>query len=130
MGVHLVDLTNKEHRKKVNWWNWRPTLELIRKLAIIDDTRLHLMDYNATRVIITKKEAQQIGKRFQADILSKIEPGQRILLDQSVTSEPEEQLYLYQILTDVVPSKFYIARYEWLVEFTEFCLNCEGFTVI
>ncbi|MFX1537588.1 MAG: hypothetical protein ACFFDI_25580 [Promethearchaeota archaeon] len=125
MGVHLINLANKDHWKKVNWWNWRPTIELIRKLGIIDDTRLHLMCFNVTGVSVTKEEAQQIGETFQADLLPKINSGQRILLDLSITSEPDDDKFHRDDL-----GKNYSARYEWLEEFTEFCLDCEGFTVV
>ena len=46
MGVTLYDLANDDRWVDCNWWNWRPTIEILRLSKLFDDDRLELMGYN------------------------------------------------------------------------------------
>ena len=42
MGVILEDMTREDRWVACNWWNWRPTLELLRLSKLFDDVRLEM----------------------------------------------------------------------------------------
>ena len=73
---------------------------------------------------ITKQEANLIGKKIQEDILNEMPIGNRISLDLELISEPDD----FEFHRDDL-SKNYSATYDWLREFSDFCLKCNGFNV-
>ncbi len=126
MGFHLVDLGNDEHYVAVNFWNWRPTLELIRSFNIIDDGRLELMGTQCVGAEVTKLEATAIAHRLETDVLPSLPDDGRVLLDSSVTTEPDDGTFYH----DDEVEKNYSASRKWLLKFAEFCQLSDGFSVI
>ena len=125
MGVWLHDLGNPENKLKINWWNWRPTIEIIRDFHLIDDLRLEMMGFNGN-TIITVEEARVIGKRIQDEVLPKIPQGGRMMLDQSVVYAPDDGTFYREESENF---KNYSASSEWLQKFSAFCLISQGFDV-
>lgn len=125
MSVILVDLGNEEHDEQVNWWNWRPTIELIRSFAVIDDERLEMMGCNGSGVQVSEAEARSIGIRMEREILPNLKSKDRILLDLSVTAEPKD----FRLHKDEDWVKNYSATHDWLARFAGFCKTCCGFKV-
>ncbi len=123
MGFVVIDLNNVENMLRVNNWNWHPIARLIATFDIIDAERLEMMHYNGA-TIIEKEEAHRIGRRIQTEVLPLLRPGERLLLDLTVTDEPDVGTFHRADLF-----RNYGTQYEWLNDFAEFCLSCSGFSV-
>ena len=124
MGVFIEDLKNEDKHLSINWWNWRPTIELIRQSSLIDEERLQLMSFTGGGLEITEEESRKLGSYFEEKILAKLESVDRIKYDMSITSEPDDGEFYRDDFT-----KNYSATYEWLKTFTKFLKECKGFTV-
>ena len=116
MSFRIEDLGDSDNSHKINGWNWRPTLELIRFFDVIDEERLEMMGYNATGVTVTEEEAVEIGRRA--------DQHQRVGLDLKLTNAPDDGAFHRDDL-----AKNYGASYDWLTTFAEFCMSCKGFEV-
>lgn len=123
MGFVLSDLGKQLNNLDVNGWNWRPTIEIIRLANILDEQQLDWMGYNAG-CEIDQEQAFRIGQFLQGKILPNLRVGDRVEYDLSITSVPDDGVFHRDQL-----HKNYSANYEWLVNFTTFCLNCKGFAV-
>jgi len=83
-----------------------------------------MMHFNATEVCVTETEAHEIGRRLNEEVLVKLHANERITYDLGVTDEPDDYTFHRED-----PVKNFSATYEWLDEFTEFCLSSKGFEV-
>jgi hypothetical protein len=126
MSVDIVDLKRKEHSRYCNAWNWRPTVELIRATGLIDDERLKRMGSNCSGVEVSEAEARAIARFLQEQVLPRLRPQDRVLLDLGVTDVPDDGTFHRE---PAELHKNYSASYEWLEEFATFCKECQGFTV-
>ncbi|MCB0076965.1 MAG: hypothetical protein KDD73_06030 [Anaerolineales bacterium] len=124
MSFRIEDLGDSDNSHKINGWNWRPTLELIRFFDVIDEERLEMMGYNATGVTVTEEEAVEIGFRLLALLSSRMSEGDRVGLDLKLTNAPDDGAFHRDDL-----AKNYGASYDWLTTFAEFCMSCKGFEV-
>lgn len=84
------------------------------------------MSYNATGVKVEKDAVYEIGERIRGEILPKLEPDKRIFADLSITENPDDGT-LYK--DEDEQWKNYSADYQWLKDFSEFCLRSKGFQV-
>jgi hypothetical protein len=126
MSFTLMDLGSENFEFRANVWNWKPTLEIIKSFDIMSDGKLRQMEYNATGVSISKEEAHEIGEKIRDTILPKLEPNKRIFMDLSITDKPDDGT-LYK--DEDEQWKNYSTSYEWLKDFSDFCLNSKGFQV-
>ncbi|HEX9961260.1 MAG TPA: hypothetical protein VGB00_10030 [Pyrinomonadaceae bacterium] len=126
MSFTLMDLGSENFEFRANVWNWKPTLEIIKSFDIMSDGKLRQMEYNATGVSISKEEAHEIGEKIRDRILPKLEPNKRIFMDLSITDKPDDGT-LYK--DEDEQWKNYSTSYEWLKDFSDFCLNSKGFQV-
>ena len=121
-----MDLGSENFEFRANVWNWKPTLEIIKSFDIMSDGKLRQMEYNATGVSISKEEAHEIGEKIRDRILPQLEPNKRIFMDLSITDKPDDGT-LYK--DEDEQWKNYSTSYEWLKDFSDFCLNSKGFQV-
>lgn len=126
MSFTLMDLGSENFELSANIWSWKPTLEIIKNLDILSDGKLRQMEYAATGVKIELEDAHHIGRKIQTDILPRLVPNKRMFMDGSVTDAPDDGT-IYQ--DDDEKWKNYSASYEWLQEFSDFCLKSKGFQV-
>lgn len=126
MSFTLLDLSSENFEFNANVWNWRTTLEIIKSFDILSDGTLRQMEYNATGVKIEKETAHLIGEKIRAEILPKLEPNKRIFADLSITDQPDDGTLFKD---DDEQWKNYSASYEWLKDFSDFCLKSKGFQV-
>ncbi len=126
MSFTLMDLGSESFEFRANIWNWKPTLEIIKSFDLIDEGKLRQMNYNATGAKFSKEEAHLVGEKIRDEILPELEPNKRIFMDLSVTDNPDDGT-LYR--DEDEQWKNYSTDYEWLKEFSEFCLNSKGFQV-
>ena len=121
-----MDLGAESFELRANVWSWKPTVEIIKSFDVIDDGKLRQMSYNATGAKFSMEEAQTIGERIRDEILPRLAPNKRIFSDLSVTDAPDDKT-LFQ--DEDEKWKNYSASYDWLKEFSEFCLKSKGFQV-
>ena len=126
MSFTLMDLGSENFELSANVWTWKPTLEIIKSLDILSDGKVRQMEYNATGVKIELKDAHEIGEKIRDLFLPKLEPNKRIFMDLSIT-EARDDGTLYRDQDE--QWKNYSASYDWLKDFSEFCLKSKGFQV-
>lgn len=126
MSFTLMDLSSENYEFRASVWNWKPTLEIIKSFNIVDEGKLRQMSYNATGAKISADEAVIIGEKIRDAVLPKLEPNKRMFIDLSITDAPDDGT-LFQDEDD--KWKNYSVDYEWLKEFSEFCLKSKGFQV-
>jgi hypothetical protein len=125
MAVTLVDAADSRRTLRANWWRWRPLVGHIGESGIVDAGRIEQMGYNANAEI-TNDEAHAIAGHLEQSVLSRMELGQRLMLEGTVTSEPDDATFYKD------PEEWernYSLEYEWLVGFIEFCRESNGFSV-
>jgi hypothetical protein len=126
MSFTLLDSGAEGYEFRANVWNWRTALEIIKSFDILSDGKLRQMEYNATGVKLDKEEAHLIGEKIRDEILPKLAPDKRIFADLSITDTKDDGT-LYKDADE--QWKNYSADYEWLKDFSEFCLRSKGFQV-
>lgn len=126
MSFTLIDLSSENFEFRANVWNWKTALEIIRSFDILSDGNLRQIGYNATGVKVEKQDAFVIGKRIRDEILPRLVPNKRIYSDLTITEQPDDGT-LYSDSEE--QWKNYSADYEWLKEFSEYCLKSNGFQI-
>ena len=107
---------------QINWWNWRPTLELLRAHAILDDVKIEMMGWHGSGVQVSEDEALRIAS-FLDSYLKQLGPDDRVRLDLSITDEAYP--------TEIVPDdpnfwKHYGAKTSLLEQLHQFCPRVAG----
>lgn len=126
MSFTLLDLSSENFEFSANVWNWRTALEIIKSFDILSGGTVRQMEYNATGVKLEMEDAHLIGERIRAEILPKLEPNKRIFADLTITDAPDDGT-LYK--DEDEQWKNYSTNYEWLKDFSDFCLKSKGFQV-
>jgi hypothetical protein len=108
----------------VNAWNWYPTIELLVRAGVFAAQRAERLHYNCGGDV-TEAEASKIAV-FLTSYLSSRAPGERLLIDGTLTSEPDT----FEMFRGPDWDKNYSATFEWLQKFKSFCEVCGGFTVL
>ncbi|MCW5961044.1 MAG: hypothetical protein KIS76_12850 [Pyrinomonadaceae bacterium] len=126
MSFTLIDLSSENFEFRANVWNWKTALEIIKSFDILSENNLRQMSYNATGVKVEKDAVNEIGERIRGEILPKLEPDKRIFADLTITENPDDGT-LYK--DEDEQWKNYSADYQWLKDFSDFCLRSKGFQV-
>lgn len=109
-----------------NVWNWKAALELIKGFDFFSESKLRQMAYNATGVKVEIDDAHFIGEKIRDTVLTKLGPGKRIFADGSITDQPDDMTLFKD---DDEQWKNYSVSYEWLKDFSDFCLRSKGFQI-
>jgi len=125
MGLTIRDLEDDDSYLFVNFWNWRPTAELIRSFKIVEPERYELMQISGIVTEFSANEAKQIGQRIRTDILPSLGTDERLLLNLTATDEPDDGIFHRGDTWE----QNYSATREWLEQFSNFCLTSNGFYV-
>jgi hypothetical protein len=126
MSFILVPLHgNPDDDLQVNGWNWRPTLELLRRARLLDDETLERAAAQGAGGLVTGEQALRIAAYLDR-YLAGLAPGQRVRYDLTVTGEPRGT----GPVVDQETRELYSATYEWLSRFRDFCRASQGFTVL
>jgi hypothetical protein len=126
MSFTLMDSSSENFEFQANVWHWKTALEIIKSFDILSEGKIKQMSYNATGVKLEKDEAHIIGEKIRDEILPKLAPDKRIFADLSITDAPDDGT-LYRDGDE--QWKNYSANYEWLKDFSDFCLKSKGFQV-
>lgn len=127
MSFTFIDAGSPNNEIRTNVWNWKPTLEIIRELDVIGEMAVRQMQYNATGFQVGADEAGMIANGIRSKYLSRMKPQDRVRMDLSITNEPDDGT-LYRG-DDSQAWKNYGATYDWLEEFSNFCLKSQGFQI-
>jgi hypothetical protein len=107
---------------RVNAWNWRPFLALLERHGVLDADTVEPLGYNTT-VEVTGEEADRIA-RFLDGYLPGVPGDGRVLLDGSVTTEPDT----FELYRDDL-DRNYSATAAVLARLRDFCRDArDGFT--
>lgn len=126
MSFTLHDMGSENFEFSANVWNWKAALEVIKELDIISEGKVRQMSYNAMGVKVDIDEAHLIGEQIRNNILPKLEPNKRIFADGTITDQPDDMTLFKD---DDEQWKNYSVSYEWLKDFSEFCLRSKGFQI-
>jgi hypothetical protein len=124
MGFRLTDVGNGDRIIFVNFWNWRPTVEIIRRAGLLDELRLAELEVQTSYTRIAKDEARAIARLLREHVLPSMSQTARILLGGSITTMPDDGVF-YKSPED--SHKNYSATRPWLEKLAAFCETCDGF---
>jgi hypothetical protein len=126
MSVTLYDLGSENFQFSANVWHWKAALELIKSFDIISEGAVRQMGYNATGVKVEIDDAHAIGEKIRNEVLPKLAPNKRMYADLSITDAPDDMTLFKD---EDEQWKNYSVNYEWLKEFSDFCLRSKGFQI-
>ena len=126
MSFTLHDMGSENFQFAAYVWNWKAALEVIKNLDIISDGKVRQMSYNAMGVKVDLDEAHLIGEKIRGNILPQLEPNKRIYADGTITDEPDDMTLFKD---DDEQWKNYSVSYDWLKDFSDFCLRSKGFQI-
>jgi hypothetical protein len=89
MGIIIADKSEKIKSLYASFWQWHPLVDLIESMQLLDPERITLM-HEKVPVTVTPAEAHEIGTRIKAQILPRLKPEERLLLNMEVTAEPDD----------------------------------------
>jgi len=116
---------------QVNAWNWRPTLELLFAAGVVTEEDHELLGCQGCGGRVNAEKAGRIADAVIRK-LNSMNPGQRMLADLSVSSEPKKAAMFSPNINDedIDNSELYSTTFEWLDTFVKFCRSSRGFEVI
>jgi hypothetical protein len=126
MSVILVDLANDKNDLQINQWNWRPTIELIRRGKILADEQLEPMGRNGGGAQVSTADARSIALFIEQWILPGLKDDEMMHMDGAISKCPLKP----RPIPGTDPYQLYAARKTWLVMFVDFCKSCGGFEVV
>jgi hypothetical protein len=126
MSFKLLDMGSEGFEFDSNVWHWKAALEIVKSLDLISEAKLRQMGVNATGVKVDQKDAHLIGEAVRDKILPQVEPNKRMYADLSVTDKPDDGTLFKD---EDEQWKNYSVSYEWLKDFSDFCLRSKGFQV-
>ena len=126
MSFKLLDMGSEGFEFDSNVWHWKAALEIVKSLDLISEAKLRQMGVNATGVKVDQKDAHLIGEALRDKILPQVEPNKRMYADLSVTDKPDDGTLFKD---EDEQWKNYSVSYEWLKDFSDFCLRSKGFQV-
>ena len=126
MSFTLHDMGAENFEFSASVWTWKAALEVIKSFDAISEGKLRQMSYNATGVKVDVDEAHLLGEKIRDNVLPKLAPNKRMFADGSISDAPDDKT-LHK--DEDEQWKNYSVDYEWLKEFSEFCLRSKGFQV-
>ena len=125
MGISLKPAGNDAQWFQINFWNWRPIVELIRSLDVIPDERANELHQPYCGYGLSEAEAVAVAAVLEAKALPGLSESERVLLDGSSTTQPDDYVFHKEDL-----ALNYSTTKPVLEEFIRFCRTCKGFTVV
>lgn len=126
MSFTLHDMGSENFQFNANVWHWKAALELIKSFDIVSEGTVRQMGYNATGVKVDVNDAHEIGEKIRDEVLPKLAPNKRMYADLSITDAPDDMTLFKD---EDEQWKNYSVDYEWLKDFSDFCLRSKGFQI-
>lgn len=124
MGVVIENLKGGDDRLECNWWQWRPTVELIRSFSLLEGERLDFLSEGIGE--LAEEEAHQVADLLQKNVLPTLSKDERVLIDGARTIEPDDGTFHRE--PDAM-HRNYGASKDWLANFAHFCQHSSGIRV-
>ena len=124
MGFDITDLADESRVVFVNFWNWRPTVEILRTANLLDDKRLAGLHQQISATRISRNEARAIAHYLREHVLPNLSHDARVLLAGATTTQPDDGVF-HRSAEDF--NQNYSATRSWLETFADFCESCGGF---
>ena len=124
MGFDVTDLADESQVLFVNFWNWRPTVEIIRVANLLNAERLEGLHQQMSATRVSRDEARSIARYLRERVLPNLTPESRVMLDGTIITEPDDGTF-YRNPEDL--DRNYSATRPWLESFADFCASCGGF---
>lgn len=125
MGISLKSAGTEDHWFEINFWNWRPIVELIRSLDLIPNERVDELHQPYCGYGLSEAEAIAVAATLEAKVLPELSAQERILLDGSTTTQADDYVFHKE-----EQDRNYSTTKPVLIEFIRFCRTCKGFTVL
>ena len=126
MGITLFDKSDSDLVWFVNFWNWRPIVEVVRRLGILPDAQINALHEQFTGQGLTQEEARNVAAAIRARVLPDLRAEERVLLDGLKTTEPDDSVFHHPGPDE---HENYGATRKALEQFVEYCERCHGFEV-
>ncbi len=126
MSYILIDKSENNFEFNASVWNWKTVVEIIRSFDLLNSGIVRELSMNPSGVSISKEDAKTIGERIRAEILPKLEPNKRIYSNLTITDEIDDGVFHKD---EDMQWKNYSAKYDWLSDFSDFCLQSSGFQI-
>jgi hypothetical protein len=126
MSFTLLDQGSENFEFAANVWTWKAALEVIKSFDILGEGAVRQMTYNATGVTVSLDDAHEIGSRIRDELLTKMNENSRVFADLTISDAPDDKT-LHR--DEDEQWKNYSASYDWLKDFSDFCLRSKGFRV-
>ena len=126
MRFTLPDTSPENFEFTANAWNGKAALEVIKHLDILSEGKVRQMAYNAMGVKVDQEDAHVIGEKIREKLLPRLEPNKRIYADGTITDQPDDMTLFKD---EDEQWKNYSVNYEWLKDFSDFCLRSKGFQI-
>lgn len=126
MGVTLIDTSDDNLVFTANFWNWRAIVEAVRLLDVLPSDRvdgLHELFVGD----LTRDEARRVGDALRLRLIATLSDGERLLLDGSRTTEPDDGVF-HRTIEDW--HRNYGTSRDALERFAAFCEETQGFKVL
>ena len=126
MSYTLVDQSPDGFELNATVWKWKAAIEVIKSLDLFSDSMVRQMSYNAAGIKVDQDDAHLIGNQIRDKILPKLEPNKRMFADLTITDAPDDGTLF---TGDDEQWRNYSVSYEWLKDFSDFCLRSKGFQI-
>jgi hypothetical protein len=125
MGISLKPFAKEDEWFQVNFWNWRPIVELIRSVDVLSNERVDQLHEPYCGYGLNEDEVIAVADALEAKVLPRLSSEERVLIDGSTTIEPDDGIFHKE-----EPARNYSTTKPVLLEFIKFCRECKGFTVL
>jgi len=126
MSVTLADIGNRNENFTASRWSWKATLAIIESLDVLDESTITMLKKGYMDIVITKPQADQIARGIRENFIAKLDTGNRIYADLTITDEPDDGT-VYRSSED--EWKNYSANKASLELFVDFCESSDGFRI-
>jgi len=110
----------------INFWHYRAIVEAIRSLRVLPDDHVDRLHEPFTGSGLTKDECLIVAKELHARLVSTLDQDDRLLLDGTVTKEPDDGVFHK---TDIEWQKNYSTNRTVIAAFVDAIRKSNGFTV-
>jgi len=112
----------------INWWNWRPTVNLLLQAGAISSGEAECLSIALGTIEVSGQQAIRMADAVDAALLLLVNPGDRLLLNGQVTVAPPVHP-VFRPGSDAHDMwDWYGAQRSWLETFSTFCRLSGGFT--
>lgn len=122
--ITLFDQNSGEIIFDINFWHWRAIVEAVRSLHVLAEPRVDAL-HEQFLGELTAEEARAVGAAIRERLLPTLGDGDRLLLDQSRTQEPDDGTFY----KGAEAHRNYSTNRKVLESFAGCCEVCGGFRV-